>query len=78
LRRLGTVLHISNRGSIIVRTEKVPPMGNKSIVFDKRAQEIGIIVDVFGPVKNPYLAIRPKEEIDPKKFVGQVLYMHKK
>jgi RNA-binding protein len=78
LRRLGIVLHISNRGSIIVRTEKVPPIGNKSIVFDKRAQEIGIIVDVFGPVKNPYLAIRPQKEIDPKKFVGQVLYMHKK
>jgi RNA-binding protein len=78
LRRLGTVLQISNRGSIIIRTEKVPPIGNKSIVFDKRAQEIGIIVDVFGPVKNPYLAIRPLKEIDPKKYIGQVLYMHKK
>ena len=78
MRRLGTVLHISNRGSIIVRTEKVPPVGSKSIVFDKRAQEIGIIIDVFGPVKNPYLAIRPNKEFDSKKLVGQVLYIHKK
>jgi RNA-binding protein len=78
LRRLGTVLHISHRGSIIVRTEKVPPVGNKSIVFDKRAQEIGIIVDVFGPVRNPYVAIRPSKEFDTKKLVGQILYMHKK
>jgi RNA-binding protein len=78
LRRLGTVLHISNRGSIIVRTEKVPPMGSKSIVFDKKAQEIGIIIDVFGPVRNPYLAIRPNKESESKKFIGQVLYIHKK
>jgi RNA-binding protein len=78
LRRLGTVLHVSNRGSIIVRTEKVPPVGGKSMVFDKRAQEIGTIIDVFGPVRNPYLAIRPCKESDPTKLIGQVLYIHKK
>jgi RNA-binding protein len=78
MRRLGTVLHISNRGSIIVRTEKVLSVGSKSIVYDKRAQEIGSVVDVFGPVKNPYVAIRPINDLDPKKLVGQVLYMHKK
>jgi len=53
-------------------------VGNKSIVFDKKAQEIGIILDVFGPVRNPYVAIRPKKEFDAKKIVGQVLYVHKK
>jgi RNA-binding protein len=78
LRRLGTVLHISNRGSIIVRTEKAPSIGSTSIVFDKRAQEIGSVSDVFGPVKNPYVAIRPMKDLDPKKLVGHVLYMHKK
>ncbi|MFW9958853.1 MAG: H/ACA ribonucleoprotein complex subunit GAR1 [Candidatus Odinarchaeota archaeon] len=78
MRRLGTVLQISHRGTIIVRTEKVPPVGDKSIVFDKRAQEIGIIVDVFGPVKHPYVAIRPNKEFDTKKLIGQVLYMHRK
>lgn len=53
-------------------------MGNKSIVFDKKAQEIGIIIDVFGPVRNPYVAIRPNTGFDAKKIIGQVLYMHKK
>lgn len=78
MRRLGTVLHVSHRGSIIVRTEKVPPVGSKSIVFDKKAQEIGIIIDVFGPVRNPYVAIRPNKGFDTKKIVGQVVYLHKK
>ena len=78
MRRLGKVLHISNRGSIIVRVDKTPPMGSKSIVMDKQAQEVGTIVDIFGPVSNPYLAIRPKRDFDPQKLVGQMLYLHKK
>lgn len=78
MRRLGTVLHISHRGSIILRTEKAPPVGSNSIVFDKQAQEIGSIIDVFGPVKCPYVAIRPQRQSDLKKLIGQVLYLHKK
>jgi RNA-binding protein len=71
-------LHVSTRGSIIVRTEKAPSAGSKSIVFDKRAQEIGSIVDVFGPVKNPYVAIRPIKDLDTTKLVGQILYIQKR
>jgi len=78
MRRLGKVLHISNRGSIILRVDKTPPMGSKSIVMDKQAQEIGTIVDVFGPVANPYVAIRPRRDFDLQKLVGQMLYLYKK
>ena len=78
MRRLGKVLHISNRGSIIVRTEKTPPIGSKSIVMDKKAQEVGTIIDVFGPVKFPYVAIKPRRGFDPQKLVGQMLYLYKK
>lgn len=78
LRRLGKVLHISKRGSIILRTDKTPPVGDRSIVLDKKAQEVGNIIDVFGPVKTPYVAIRPKDKTDPKKLVGQMLYLQKK
>ncbi len=78
MKRLGKVLHISNRGSIILRVEQTPPLGNKSIVMDKKAQEIGRIVDIFGPVSNPYVAIRPKRDFNPEKLVGQMLYLYKK
>jgi RNA-binding protein len=78
LRRLGKVLHISKRGSIILRTEKTPPVGDRSIVLDKNAQEVGIIIDVFGPVKEPYVAVRPKRDFDSSKLVGQMLYLKKK
>jgi len=78
LRRLGKVLHISNRGSIIIRTEKTPPVGRQTIVMDKKAQEVGTIIDVFGPVKFPYVAIKPNRGYNPQKLVGQMLYLYKK
>ncbi len=78
MRRLGKVLHISNRGSIILRTEKTPPVGRQTIVMDKKAQEVGTIIDVFGPVKFPYVAIKPNRGYDPQKLVGQMLYLYKK
>ncbi|MFW9926168.1 MAG: H/ACA ribonucleoprotein complex subunit GAR1 [Candidatus Thorarchaeota archaeon] len=78
MRRLGKVLHISNRGSIILQTEKTPSVGGRSVVLDKKAQEVGTIIDVFGPVKTPYIAIRPKKNIDSQKLVGQMLYLQKK
>ncbi|MGY5855396.1 MAG: Gar1/Naf1 family protein [Candidatus Thorarchaeota archaeon] len=78
MRRLGKVLHISKRGSIILRTDKTPSAGSRSIVLDKKAREVGIIIDVFGPVKEPYVAVRPRRDFDPSKLVGQMLYLRKK
>ena len=78
MRRLGKVLHISKRGSIIVRTEKTPSVGSKSLVMDKNAQEVGTIIDVFGPVAYPYVAIKPNRGYDSQKLVGQMLYLYKK
>ena len=72
------MLHISKRGSIILRTDKTPSAGSRSIVLDKKAREVGIIIDVFGPVKEPYVAVRPKRDFDTSKLVGQMLYLRKK
>jgi len=73
MRRLGTVMHVTKRGSIIVQTDKSPPIGGK--VVDKKAQFVGKIQDVFGPVKNPYVAIRVKDKDSVIKLVGQPIYL---
>lgn len=78
MKRLGKVLHVSKRGFIIVRSDKSPPMGPKAIVVDKKVKKIGTIQDVFGPVKNPYIAIRPFKGIELTELVGQLLYLFKK
>jgi len=46
-------------------------------VLDKNAQEVGVIIDVFGPVKEPYVAVRPNRDYDTSKLVGQMLYLKK-
>lgn len=76
MRKLGKVLHISHRGFIILRTNKTPPIGAR--VVDKKVQHIGIVQDVFGPVKTPYISIRPKDSDSSSKLVGQPLYLYKK
>lgn len=53
-------------------------MGSKSIVLDKQAKEIGTIVDLFGPVANPYVSIRPRRDFDPQILVGQMLYLNRR
>ncbi|MBD3405436.1 MAG: H/ACA RNA-protein complex protein Gar1 [Candidatus Lokiarchaeota archaeon] len=89
MRRLGTALHISTRGSLIVRCKKTPPIGGE--VVDKEITFVGTIIDVFGPVNSPYIAIRAepskKSGNEPnsgdkrgslEEFVGKVMYLYRK
>jgi RNA-binding protein len=76
LRRLGTVLHVTKRGSIIVQTDKSPPIG--ADVTDKKAKIIGRVHDVFGPVKAPYVAVRANNKEEASKLVGQPVYLYKR
>jgi RNA-binding protein len=75
VRRLGKVIHVSQQGSIILKTDKTPPIG--ATVVDKKVQQIGSVLDVFGPVKEPYVSVRPSGGVDSSKLVGQVLYLYK-
>ena len=78
MRRLGTVLQIIKGGTLIVQTDKTPPIGAR--VVDKKAQHVGKIQDVFGPVKTPYIAIRFRSKIseEAEKLLGQIVYLYKK
>ncbi|MFW9845228.1 MAG: H/ACA ribonucleoprotein complex subunit GAR1 [Candidatus Thorarchaeota archaeon] len=78
MKRLGKVLHLSKRGSLILKTDKTPPMGDRSSVVNKNAEKIGTIIDVFGPVKTPYVAVRPLDKANAEKLVGQILYLYKR
>jgi len=72
LKRLGRVLHLSNNNNLILRTKtQIKP---QTIVLDDQLNHIGKINDVFGPVTNPYIAIKPSVK-NPNKYVGQILYL---
>lgn len=74
MRRLGKVLHVSKTGSIILRTQKIPGIG--ASVVDKSLDRIGTVSDVFGPVKHPYVAVSPANNVDIDRLVNRVLYLY--
>jgi len=72
MKRLGKVSHYAKQGFLILRSDWIPSLNDP--VVDKNLNLIGIIKDVFGPVKMPYVAVKPKVK-NPEEYVGQVLYI---
>jgi RNA-binding protein len=70
--RLGTIIHVSGNRKLILRTKVKIKTGVQ--VFDEELRPVGKIVDVFGPVNNPYVSIETTVD-EPKNFVGHPLYV---
>ena len=73
LRRLGKVLHMSKSGNLIVRLEQPPVPAERARVVDYKIKRIGTINSILGPVKNPYVSVKP--EVASEGFSGRVLYL---
>ena len=75
MKLLGRVLHLTRRG-LVVRVEGPPPIGRE--VYDRSNKKVGTILDIFGPVNSPYVAIKPEKglkEDDLSGIVGSELYI---
>src|SRR5205807_9321094 len=57
MRRLGVVENIAHDGTVLIRSEFAPSRG--ADVRDKRNRPLGRVVKVFGPVQEPFAAVRP-------------------
>ncbi len=57
MRRLGVVENIAHDGTVLVRSEFAPSRG--ADVRDKRNRPLGRVIRVFGPVREPFAAVRP-------------------
>ncbi|WP_435332537.1 H/ACA ribonucleoprotein complex subunit GAR1 [Haloarchaeobius sp. TZWWS8] len=71
MKRVGQVVRVA-QGLAIARTddEEKPRMGQS--VVDENLDDVGRIVDVFGPVSRPYVAV--SGDGDPALLLGQTLY----
>lgn len=72
--RAGTVTRTAG-GVLVVRSEDetVPEIGDT--VVDDRLEPVGSIVDIFGPVDRPYLAVSPVDERRPSTVLGDPVYV---
>ncbi len=63
MKRLGTVLHLSPHGHLIVRLEEpsLPRLNAK--VVTKKMDKIGTVYDIFGPEKSPYVSVKPDRKM---------------
>ena len=72
MKRVGSVVGTA-QGVAVVRTESDdhPYLGTQ--VIDEQLEPVGRVVDVFGPVERPYLAVSTREELVAT-LVGTTLY----
>jgi RNA-binding protein len=70
---VGEVTGVAN-GVVVARAddEDAPEIGGE--VVDESLDRVGRVVDVFGPVERPYVAVSPDEDVRGATLVGQRLY----
>jgi RNA-binding protein len=73
MQRLGTVSRTA-QNLLIVRCDDAdrPDIGAQAV--DESLSTVGRVVDVFGPVERPYLAVTPQGSHTLASLVGQTLY----
>lgn len=73
MQRVGEVVRVA-QGVAVARCpgEEYPDIGTS--VLDEDLNDVGRIVDVFGPVERPYLAVATAEGIPPATLLGKPLY----
>jgi len=74
MRRVGTVVRTAG-GLAIARAEtgEEPPRIGSAVV-DESLSTVGRVVDVFGPVDRPYVAVTPNDDEGLATLVGGKLY----
>jgi RNA-binding protein len=74
VRRLGTVTGTA-QGLAVVRCDEgddPPDIGAEAV--DESLSRVGRVVDVFGPVERPFLAVSPVDAVSLPDLLGARLY----
>ncbi|MFC7154998.1 H/ACA ribonucleoprotein complex subunit GAR1 [Halomarina halobia] len=73
MRRVGEAVRAA-QGLVVVRSpdESRPDFGVR--VLDENLDAVGRVVDVFGPVSRPYVAVSPDDDVRPAGLLGTKLY----
>ena len=77
MRRLGKVLHLSKSGNLILRLEQTPVPAISAQVCDYKLRTIGQVNNILGPVRSPYVSVKPASSVDGT-LVGRILYLSEK
>jgi RNA-binding protein len=73
MRRVGEVVRVAQNIAVVRSPDGSHPDIGTGVV-DEDLDELGRVVDVFGPVERPYLAVSPDGEVHLPALVGTKLY----
>ena len=74
MRRVGEVVRTA-QGLAVVRSPDDDYADIGTMVLDENLDDVGRVVDVFGPVSRPYLAVTPDDDdVRLPALLGDVLY----
>ena len=73
MRRIGEVVRIAQNVAV-VRAPDPDHVDIGTPVVDENLDDLGRVVDVFGPVERPYLAVSPNDDVHLPALVGSPLY----
>ena len=77
MRRLGKVLHLSKSGNLLLRLEQYPVPIIGAQVCDYKLRSVGVVNNILGPVKTPYVSVKPVANVDGA-LVDRVMYQVEK
>ena len=69
---LGKVTHLNSRNCAIVNTKKKISKNTK--IYDSEGKLVGKVVNIFGPVREPYLAISANKGFRITRLIGREVY----
>jgi RNA-binding protein len=73
MRRLGEVVRTAQGLAVLRCSDDEPPeVGTEAV--DEQLNAVGRVVDVFGPVSQPYVAVSPDEGVTLASLLGKKLY----
>ena len=73
MKRIGEVVRIAQNVAV-VRAPDADHVDIGTAVVDENLDDLGRVVDVFGPVERPYLAVSPDDDAHLPALIGSPLY----
>ena len=73
MRAVGEVVRTA-QGLAVLRSDDGDHPDIGTPVVDERLETVGRVVDVFGPVERPYLAVSPADDVAVPALLGDRLY----
>jgi len=74
MERAGNVTRTAGNFAV-VRSDDADHPGIGATLVDQQLDAVGRVVDVFGPVERPYLAVTPDSGVHLAGLVGDTLYV---